>query len=158
MPEDQKNKIEIAHNNYVHAVFEALMNFQAIESLLKKCILNSYEIIAASCPNNTTYTPSEKSKNDIKKRLGLGGLAEKFKEVTPHIELCERIQTAARERNRLAHEAANDYLKFRISRSGAEECQSKADAFLYVTEEANKLYYELFDIYNKIKEEHGKIV
>lgn len=158
MTEEQKIKNENADNNYVHAVFEALMNFQAIESLLKECILKSYEIIAASCPNDTTFTPSEKNIKDIKNRLGLGGLVERFKEVTPHKELCKRIQAAAGKRNSLAHKAAAEYLKFPISLSGAIECQSEADNIQRAAEEANKLYYELIDIYNQIEEEHGKSV
>ena len=158
MSEAQKSKIEIADNNYVHAVFEALMNFQAIEALLKECILKSYEIIAASCPGDTTFTPSEKNIKDIKNRIGLGGLAEKFKEITLHKELCKRIQSATGKRNSLAHKAAAEYLKFPISLSGAIECQSEADNIQLTTEEANNLYYELIDIYNQIEEEHGKAV
>lgn len=36
----EKLKIEIADQKYVNAVFDALMNFQAIEALIKKCITN----------------------------------------------------------------------------------------------------------------------
>ena len=153
-----EHKIEIADNNYVHAVFDALMNFQAIEALLRECILKSYEIIAASCPANTTFAPSDKNIKYIKNKLGLGGLVEKFKEVTPHKELCERIQAATEKRNVLAHKAAVEYLKFPISLSGAGTCQSKADDFELVTEEAIKLYYELRDIYDEIEKEYGKSV
>jgi len=58
-----------------------------------------------------------------------GCLVEKFKKVTPHKELCECIKTAAGKRNLLAHKAAEEYLKFPVSLSGANVCQSKADYF-----------------------------
>ena len=158
MSEAQKSKIEIADNNYVHAVFEALMNFQAIESLIKKCIIMSYEIISVSCSRNTTLTPSKRNIEAIENRLGLGALVEKFKEVTPHKDLCDRIKSASKLRNNLAHSAAVEHLKIPISLSGANICQSKAFEFEQVAEQANKLYYELIDIYNQLEIEHKKII
>jgi len=155
---EQKRKIEVADQSYVNAVFDALMTFQAIEDLLKKCILMSYEIIKYSCSSKVSFNPSPNQIMAIKNRLGLGGLAEKFKEVTPHKNTCETIQAIAKTRNILAHRAAADYLTFPISHDGASLCQSKAEEFQNATEEANKLYYKLIDIYNQIKGEHGEIV
>jgi len=45
----------------VNAVFEALMNFQAIELIIKKCIIMSYEIISITCSSNTTLTPQKEA-------------------------------------------------------------------------------------------------
>jgi hypothetical protein len=156
MKMSEKSKIEIADQKYVNAVFDALMNFQAIEALIKKCITMSYEIIACSCSSNTTFTPSESSIEAIENRLGLGALVEKFKEVTPHKKLCERIKSVSKIRNNLAHSAAADHMKFSISLSGANKCHLKASEFEQVTEQVNKLYYELMDIYNELEEEHGQ--
>jgi hypothetical protein len=152
----EKSKFEIADQKYLNAVFDALMNYQAIEALIKKCIIMSYEIIAVSCSSNTTLTPSKRSIEAIESRLGLGALVEKFKEVTPHKELCNRIKAASKLRNNLAHSAAAEHLKIPISLSGANKCQSKAFEFEQVASDANKLYYELIDIYNQLEAEHGQ--
>ncbi len=152
----KKQKIEIADARYVNAVFEALMNFQAIELIIKKCIIMSYEIISITCSSNTTLTPSKRSIEAIQNRLGLGALVEKFKEVTPHKELCDRIKNTTKLRNNLAHSAAVEYLKIPISLSGANTFNSKAIKFEKVAEQANKLYYELVDIYNQLEAEHNK--
>lgn len=155
---EQENKIKAADQSYVNAVFDALMNFQAIEALLKKCILMSYEIIECSCPREVTFKPSANQVKAIENRLGLGGLVEKFKEVTPHKNLCRKIQAATKKRNILAHRAAADYLSFPISSDGADICQSKAEEFQKATKEANKLYYELIDVYNQIEAKHVLLV
>lgn len=154
----EKSEIEIADQKYVNAVFEALMNFQAIEALIKKCIFMSYDIIAVSCSSNTTLTPSKRSIEAIENKLGLGALVEKFKEVTPHKDLCDRIKEASKIRNKLAHSAAAEYLKIPISLSGASTSKLKTLEFEQSAEQANKLYYELLDIYNQLEVDHGQII
>ena len=99
---------------------------------------------------------SKRSMKAIENRLGLGALVEKFKEVTPHKKLCDRIKSASKIRNNLAHSVAADHLKFPISLSGANKCHSKVIEFEQVAEQANKLYYELIDIYNELEAEHGQ--
>lgn len=132
------------------------MNFQAIEDLIKKCIFTSYEIIAVSCSKNATLTLSKKSINEIESRLGLGALIEKFKEVTPHKNFCDRIKQASKIRNKLAHSAAAEYLKIPLSLSGADTFNLKSLEIEQAAVQANKLYYELVDIYNKLKVEHNQ--
>lgn len=155
---EQKPTIESADGNYINAVFEALMNFQAIEILLKKCILKSYEIIESSCPNGVSFRPSKSQIKAIENKLGLGGLVEKFREITDHHDLCDRIKETTKVRNSLAHRAAAKYLDFTISESGAIACQAEAEQYQNAADEANKLYYELREILNQIEEIHGQIV
>jgi hypothetical protein len=118
----------------------------------------SYEIIECSCPSSVSFKPSTKQIKDIEKKLGLGALAEKFKEVTSHKSLCEKVKKAARNRNLLAHKAAAEWLSFLPSADGANKCQEKADEFRKAADAANKLYYELMDVYNQIEAEHGQLV
>lgn len=78
MKKTKSNFIQDSDQNYISAVFEALMNFQIIEDLLKKCILASYEILAKATPPELEFTPSKKDIEKIKNSLGLGGLVYKF--------------------------------------------------------------------------------
>lgn len=158
MSATEENKITKADGEYVHAVFDALMNFQAIEELLKECILASYEILSKASPDGVEFHPSKKDVNDIKAKFGLGGLISKFEIVTPHKDLCEKLRAATKIRNELAHTAAANYLKFPVSGSGADQCLSKASEFKDAAGAANSLFYELSDVFEKIMEVHGETV
>ena len=155
---DTKEIIQAADREYINSVFDALMNFQIIEELLKDCILASYEILAKTCPAGLDYNPS---KNDIKKienNLGLGGLVGKFEMVTPYKDLCERILHSAQTRNELAHKAAANYLKFPISLGGAERVSLQAEEYRKASKSANSLYFELNRVYEEIMLIHGEKV
>lgn len=158
MSSTEENKITKADGEYVHAVFDALMNFQAIEELLKECILASYEILSKASPDGVEFHPSKKDVNDIKVKFGLGGLISKFEIVTPYKDICVRLRAATKIRNELAHTAAANYLKFSVSASGADQCLSKASEFKEAAAAANSLFYELLDVFEKIMEVHGETV
>ena len=152
-----KSYIEVVDQVYRDAVFEALMNYQALEDLLKSCIFKSYEILDSTSHKVVTYNPSNDQLKSIHKKSGLGSLADTFKVVTPHKEICDRIKDASEIRNVIAHSAAADFLKMRISKEGAREWHSKAVDFNKAADQASKLYLELIDIYQEILVAHGEL-
>jgi hypothetical protein len=158
MIETGENKISKADGEYEHAVFDALMNFQAIEELLKDCILVSYQILSKTTPEGVEFHPSKKDIKDIKSRLGLGGLISRFEMVTPYKDICVKLRAATKTRNELAHTAAANYLKFPVSSSGADQILAKASDFNDAAVSANSLFYELSEVFEKIMEVHGKTV
>lgn len=158
MSQNNENKITKADSEYVQAVFEALMNYQAIEELLKDCILASYEVLSKTSPSGVEFRPSEKELKDIKNRLGLGGLISKFEAVTPYSDLCAKLRQVTKTRNELAHRAAANFLNFPVSSTGAEQCLSKASEYREASESANSLFYELSEVFEKIMEVHGEHV
>ena len=158
MKDDNPHIIELADREYVNAVFDALLNYQVIEDLLKECIFASYGILAKTCPDNIHFSPSEREMERIRNNLGLGGLVAKFEEVTSNKNLCSKIKIISKTRNELAHSAAANYLKFPLSTDGAEKLRYKASEYREASETANKLYYELYEIYGKIMEVHGEKV
>ncbi len=143
---------------YVNSVFDALMNYQCIEELLKECILRSYEILEKTSTPPINFKVKSETKKSIKNRMGLGGLVGKFRELTTHQKLCDKIKSLVKERNKLAHVAAADYLKHPISQSGNEEILKKAKRFRELTEKVNKLYYELHEVHAEIMQLNGKII
>lgn len=150
--------IQDAGRNYISAVFEALMNFQAIEDLLRECILSSYEVLAKTTPQELEFSPSKKDIKSIKNNLGLGGLVNKFEELTPNKELCRKIRDSSKIRNKLAHKAAANYLNFLPSDSGAQQANLEAVKYDDASKLANSLYYDLNDVYEKIMLIHGEKV
>jgi len=158
MENTESNFIQNADRNYISAVFEALMNFQAIEDLLKESILSSYEILAKTTPPELEFRPSTKDIKRIKSNLGLGGLLNKFEELTPNKELCKKIRGASIIRNELAHKAAANYLKFTPSNNGAQQAVLETKKYDDASKLANSLYYELNDVYEKIMLVHGEKV
>lgn len=157
--ESIENKIiNAADDAYRNAIFEALMHYQMVEDLLRDCIIKSYEILNASSHEKVTFTPSKRHIEDILKRKGLGGLVDTFETLTPHKDLCVRIKNETSNRNEIAHRAAADYMKFPISKNGAEECHLKATEFYDFTTIASWLYDELSVIHKELTEVHGEIV
>lgn len=155
--ESPKSYIEVVDQIYRDAVFEALMNYQALEDLLKSCIFKSYEILDTTSHKVVTYNPSNEHLKSIQQKSGLGGLAETFKVVTPHKDICERIKAASKTRNVIAHSAAADFLKMRISEEGAKEWHAKAVDFNAAADQANKLYLELIDVFQELIDAHGEL-
>ncbi|HBZ29905.1 MAG TPA: hypothetical protein DEO56_04840 [Nitrosomonas nitrosa] len=155
--ETPKSYIEVVDQAYPNAVFEALMNYQALEVLLKSCIFKCYEILNSTSHKVVTYNPSREHLKSICKKSGLGGLADTFKVVTPHKDICDRIKNVSEVRNLIAHRAAVDYLKMQISNEVAREWHSKAVDFNEAAAQANNLYLELIEIYQEILDAHGKL-
>ncbi len=158
MEKTESNFIQNADRDYISAVFEALMNFQTIEDLLKECILASYEILAKTTPPELEFSPSNKDIKRIENNLGLGGLLNKFEELTPNKELCKKIRGASTIRNELAHKAAANYLNFLPSNNGAQQAILETQKYEKASKLANSLYYELNDVYEKIMLVHGENV
>jgi Cft2 family RNA processing exonuclease len=158
MEKIESNFIQNADRDYISAVFEALMNFQTIEDLLKQCILASYEILAKTTPPELEFRPSKQDIKRIKNNLGLGGLINKFEELTPNKELCEKIRASSKIRNELAHKAAANYLNFLPSNSGAQQAILETKKYDEASKLANYLYYELNDVYEAIMLVHGEKV
>lgn len=154
----EQNAITASDRAYRDAVFEALMNYQAIEELLRDCIIKSYEILDATSHETVSLKPSGRHIENVRKKMGLGSLVETFKTLTANRDLCERILTESRTRNLVAHKAASEYLKFPISDNGARDCQEKALNIYEAAQTANWLYFELVELHNQISEVHGQTV
>lgn len=156
--ENNQNIINASDEAYRSAVFEALMYYQEIESILRDCILKSYEIIDATSHELVNFKPDKRHIDNIKRKMGLGGLVEIFRTVTNHTDLCDRIKKETEKRNFIAHTAASKYLKFPISGNGARDCQSASNEIFESAMLASWIYEELVEIRNEIEEVHGKTV
>ena len=155
---EKQNIINASDDAYRNAVFDALMYYQEIESLLRDCILKSYEIINATSHELVNFKPDKRHIDNIKSRMGLGGLVETFRTITNRTDLCDRIKKETKKRNFVAHAAASKYLKFPISDNGARDCQSASDDIFESATIASWIYEELVEIRNEIEEIHGKVV
>lgn len=155
---DNQNIINASDEAYRNAVFEALMYYQEIESLLRDCILKSYEIINATSHEIVNFKPDKRHLDNIKTRMGLGGLVDTFRTITNRTDLCDRIKKETKNRNFVAHVAASKYLKFPISESGARDCQRASDQIFESATLASWIYEELVQIRNEIDEVHGNTV
>lgn len=94
-PREELNK------NYKNAVFDALMQYQFIECLLKDCINESNRIIKISTKNFLDFEYTEK---DLETKA-LQSLVTLFRRVTTDKNLASEIKKEAVNRNQIAHEA-----------------------------------------------------
>ena len=155
---ETQNIINASDDAYRSSVFEALMYYQAIEEFLRECILMSYEIINAKSHQVVKFKPEKRQIENVKKKMGLGGLALTFKKLTHHTDLCDRIIKESKTRNHVAHAAAVKYLQFPISENGARNCQDASNELVEAFTIASWLYEELLDVRNEIFEIHGQVV
>jgi hypothetical protein len=149
--------MDAAENAYKAAIFEALMNYQAIEETLKSCIVTSYEILNKTSHASVTCCPDPKHIKDIQSNKGLGSLINIFKTLTPHKDLCDRLSKQVQNRNKIAHQAAVEYLRFSLSYETTDELRMKTDEIFEAAKMADWLYSEVFQVLQDLLTIHADI-
>ena len=88
-------------DSYKEAVFKAIMWSQAVENLVRDCVL--------ICVANGHLNPDDSQVDKIKNIYGLGCLAYKFKPCISE-DMFSRLLGFSKDRNELAHKAADTYM------------------------------------------------
>lgn len=143
---------------YRNAVFEALITYQAIECLLRDCILICYDLLDRTSHGAVTYKPSERHLKDVKNRMGLGSLLDIFSCLTNNKKLCKEIKCHLNSRNKLAHGVANNYLKAPPGSKAELALGELAEEIYLDSERVNRLYFELHELRSELKKVHGEVV
>ncbi len=133
--------------NYKNAVFDALTQFQFIESLLRDCIVFSYQIIQEKTKDILDFRYSE---SDLNKNA-LHALCTKYKALTKNKELVCRIRSKADDRNTIAHEACFQYRRDRINGIQDSDLHSKGLEIQIHADEASRLVTKLLKEHKKLK-------
>ena len=133
--------------NYKNAVFDALTQFQFVESLLRDCIILSYKIIQEKTKESLDFTYSESGLN----KNALHALCTKYKTLTKNKGLVNRIRSKADERNRIAHEACFQNWKDKITGIGDADLHTKGYEIQLQADEASGLVSELLKEQKKLK-------
>ena len=127
-------------NEYKNAVFDAIMWSQAVENLVRDCILK--------CVANNKLSPSDTKLEKIKNTYGLGGLAYEFKPCIT-LELFEKLIGFSKDRNILAHDAANRYMIDAMVGITEEEMQKELWKLNSNKMLAGEIYGELLDLHTR---------
>lgn len=133
--------------NYKNAVFDALTQFQFIESLLRDCIVLSYKIVQESTKDLLDFTYSE---SDLNKNA-LQALCSKYRDLTKNKDLVQRIKSKANDRNAIAHEACFQNWKDQISGIDDNQLHTKGCEIQLHADEASALVGELIKEHEKLK-------
>jgi hypothetical protein len=126
---------------YKEAVFKAIMWSQGVENLVRDCILK--------CVANGRLKPTDNQLEKIKNTFGLGGLAYEFKPCIPE-DLFSRLVGFSKDRNELAHRAADNYLTNALVGVSDEELERELWKLQENTKVAGDLYGELLDLHSKL--------
>lgn len=135
--------------NYKNAVFDALTQFQFIESLLKDCIVLSYRVIQEKTKDQLDFTYSESNLN----KKALHALCSTYKALTKNKDLARRIKSKADDRNSIAHEACYQNWKDRISGIDDNKLHIKGCEIQHHADEASGLVGELLKEHKMLKSE-----
>lgn len=131
--------IEELHKNYKNAIFDALIQFQFIESLLKDCIILSNKVIHEKTKDILDFTYSEERLNE----KALQALCGAYRRLTKNKSLIDRIKSKSKYRNNIAHEACFENWKDRINNIKAHQLHEKGCSIQKHADEASKLAREL---------------
>ena len=133
--------------NYKNAVFDALTQFQFIESLLRDCIVLSYKIVQESTRDLLDFAYSESELN----KKALHSLCTKYKAITKNKALVEHIRSKADIRNLIAHEACYQNWKDRINGIDDNELHRKGCKIRLDADQASALVGELIEEHKKLQ-------
>ncbi len=133
--------------NYKNAVFDALTQFQFIESLLKDCIFLSHQIVQVQTKETLDFTCSKKELN----KKALQALCTKYRGLTKNKALVKRIKDKTENRNIIVHEACFQNWKDRITGIDNNELHTKSIEIQKHADEASKLVGELLKERNKLE-------
>jgi hypothetical protein len=125
---------------YKEAVFKAIMWSQGVENLVRDCVLK--------CVANGRLTPSDNELEKIKNHYGLGGLAYAFRPCISE-DLFSRLLGFSKDRNELAHKAADTYMVNALVGTTDEEIEPEFWKLIENTTVAGDLYGELLDLHSK---------
>lgn len=146
----QKSELQ---KNYKNAVFDALTQFQFIESLLRDCILLCYKIIQEKTKDVLEFTYSE---SDLNKNA-LHALCTKYKALSKNKELVNRIRLKADDRNKIAHEACYQNWKDRINGINDPELHTKGCEIRQHADEASSLVRDLLKEHKQLQSEFEQL-
>lgn len=127
-------------DTYKEAVFSALMWSQAVENLVRDCVLK--------CVANGRLNPDDKRLEKIRNDFGLGGLAWEFKPCISE-ELFSKLIGFSKDRNALAHRAADTYMTNLLVNQNGAETEQELWKLEENTKVAGDLYGELLDLGTK---------
>lgn len=130
------NNVEL-QNTYEKSIFSALKEFQFVESVLRRYITISYDVIRLKIQDSDTlhYDFYEK---DIAK-WGLHRLATQFKKLCKNQELNAKFKSVVEARNQLAHDAFFQNFSDQISGISNEELHKKSCAIYAQSVKASKI-------------------
>lgn len=122
-------------NDYKKAVFDALMWGQGVENLVRDIIMK--------CVTNGVLKISDKRLEQTKNEHGLSQLADTLKPCIDD-DLYSAVKSLAKDRNDIAHRAADEYMKSVLSRIDA----GKAELWKLeeVKRHAGDIYGRLLDV------------
>ena len=125
---------------YKEAVFKAIMWSQGVENLVRDCVLK--------CVANGRLKPNDDQLEKIKNQYGLGGLAYVFKPCISE-DLFTKLLGFSKDRNELAHRAADTYMVNALVGINDEEIEPELWKLKENTTVAGDLYGELLDLHSK---------
>jgi hypothetical protein len=139
--------------NYESAVFDALTQFQFLESLLRDCICLSYAIIRASVKDILDFGYD---REDLE-RDALKTLCAKYKKLTLNKDLVGRIKKLADKRNEIAHSACFEFHKDMLSGIPDRKLHNKGVKIQQVANEASSLVTDMLKEYYSLIEKRKKL-
>ena len=113
---------------------------QAVENLVRDCVLK--------CVANGQLSPSDRTLEKIKNTMGFGGLVYEFKPCITE-ELFTRLVGFSKDRNVLAHDAADRYMINSTVEAAEEDIEREIWKFDENKRVAGDLYGELLDLHSK---------
>lgn len=115
---------------------------QAVENLVKDCVLK--------CVANGKLKPNDSTLEKIKSSYGLGGLTREFKSCISE-DLFKRLIAFSKDRNELAHRAADQYMTNVLVGAEDEDIEREIWKFEENKRVAGDLYGELLRLYKKLR-------
>lgn len=134
------DKVEL-QKNYEKALFSALKKFQFVESILRKYITTSYDVIRLKIQDSETLS-YDFNENNIEKG-GLQRLNTNFRKLCKNKELSAKIKKACDARNQLAHDAFFQNFRDQISGISNEELHRKGCEIYAQSVEVSQIVTEL---------------
>lgn len=124
---------------YRDAVFKAIMWSQAVENLVRDYMMK--------CVANSRLSFSDKTIRKIKDEFGLGWLVKNSSNCFSE-DLKSRLFSFSKERNELAHRAADLYMTNCLVGMSREEMAHELWKLEEITRSAGNLYGELLQLHN----------
>ncbi len=131
-------KIDSISNEYKNALFAAIMWSQAVENLTRTCVMK--------CVANGKLSFKDEVIRKINDEYGLGRLARNSANCLPD-DLRSRLLSFSKERNELAHRAADLYMTNLLAGMSREELDRELWKLEEITKSAGDLYGELLDLH-----------
>jgi hypothetical protein len=141
------------NTTFQEEIFDALMWAQAVESLVRDCVLLCYEIKKNRLDGVVVFNPTDRQLKNIKKKMGLGALINELKVHITEDELCERILKFSESRNFLAHKAAVEYMNMLRVIVLKAEYEDKSVKYGNIKAEAGELSEKLWQLKAKLEQE-----